>query len=203
MAGRYEFVKQPIEKYLGSLGSSDVSPGGGSAAALCGAMGAALVEMTSRINARREFKKSGRISAQARKNIARAEALKKKFGMLMRLDTEAFLRLAAIPKDKRSSAVYARALRHAAMVPIEISRLAVRVLEIGVSEVPRTSAWLASDLAEAGILLETAFFAGRLNAEINFKYIKDKKFVSAAVQELKVYEKKARRLGKALGGALR
>jgi len=48
---------------------------------------------------------------------------------------------------------------------------------------------LVSDVGCGTLFLESAFLAGRMNVEINLKYIKDKKFVDALVKQLDGMEK--------------
>ena len=195
-SGNHNFIRQPLGGFLKNLGSDSVSPGGGGAAALTGALGTALVEMVTRINQKRKP------SADFRKKIARLEKARARFGELMRLDTEAFLNLTKFPKEKRQSARYQNALKRAAGVPFEICALAVEALEIGQSEVDRTSRWLASDLVESGILLEASFRSGRLNAEINLRSIENRLFLRKTKSRLNLLEKKAATLNKNLSQVL-
>ena len=183
--GKHDFVKQSIGSFLRELGSDSASPGGGAAAALSGALGVSLIEMVSRINVKRAP------SAHFRKNISRLEKNRTRFGELMRLDAEAFLKLCKFSKEERRGSRYQSVLRRAAGVPMEICELAVESLAIGQFEINRTSRWLASDLAEAGILLRASFNSGRLNVEINLRSIQDKIFLRKTNSRLDRLEKEA------------
>ena len=161
-----------MKKFLEALGSQAVSPGGGSAAALTLALGIALAEMTARINQKRlgpTPASKARIAYFAR---ARKGALR-----LMRLDERAFLSVSKQFKKDREGGAYQKCLKEAARVPFEMCGVAANVLAKAAEEKPRTGKWLASDLAEAGILLEAAFAAARLNVEINLKSIRDAGYV--------------------------
>ena len=175
-----------------ALGSDSVSPGGGAAASLTGAAGTALVEMVSRINEKRWLKKhpSQKASRCFKKNISLLERNRVRFIELIKLDTLAFLRLSCFSKKDGQKAAYQNALKRAAGAPLEMCRLAVSSLEAGGCEASRTSRWLASDLLEAGILLEASLCSSRLNVEINLVSIKDKRTLKKVKRELTSLAKK-------------
>lgn len=202
---KHDFANQKIRPFLKELGSSNVSPGGGAAAALTGSLGAALLEMTARINAERERKKLNQrsVSADASLRIAKFFKIKSNLAQVMQKDTRAFLALSAFPKEKRSGIAYGRALKKAAAAPLEICALSHAALKLGAVEVPRTGAWLASDLAEAGLLLEAAFHAGKLNVDINLKYIKDEPYTAAIRAEMAAMAEEVSVLSVSLAGALK
>jgi hypothetical protein len=58
MPKKYDFRNTKLSKFLDALASDAPTPGGGAGAALSGATGAALGEMTARINAKRAKKKT-------------------------------------------------------------------------------------------------------------------------------------------------
>jgi methenyltetrahydrofolate cyclohydrolase len=196
MPNRFDFSKDTIKAFLENLGSISSTPGGGAAAALTAATGAALIEMTSRINAKRALKKEALVSTEAKKIIAQSSAMKTRFVQLMTLDAQAFAKLSIYFRADKSSVAYQKALKKCAGVPLEICELAVKGLGLAVSEKKRTNQWLASDLAEAAILLETAVKIGRLNVEINLHELADKTFVNKTRKHLDELEKKASALKK-------
>ena len=71
-----------------------------------------------------------------------------------------------------------------------MANCATQAMWIGESEIERTSQWLASDLAEAGILLEASFHSARLNVEINMRSMQDTAFLSKVKAALSALEKK-------------
>ena len=202
---KYDLAGKKINVFLDELGSSSVSPGGGAAAALTGALGASLLEMTARINSVREKKKLNKtgISKEASSRIRKFASIKKELSGIVRKDTEAFLALSAFPKEKRSGPGYDKALVRAAAAPLTICRLAAEALELGRAEVSRTGAWLASDLAEAGLLLEAAFYSGKLNVEINLKYIQDPETAASMRADVASMEAEVAGNAKELAGALK
>jgi len=119
---------------------------------------------------------------------------RQKFAKLMTQDAEAFGKLKKQLSQKNSRSDLDRAFKVTAAIPYGISELSVKTLELALKEAPQTSRWLASDLAEAAILLEAACLSGRLNVEINLKSMKNKRFVREEAARLDRLEKKAARL---------
>lgn len=185
------FSKYSIADFLKELGSDSVSPGGGSAAALTGAIGTSLVEMVSRINEKREQKKLSlrRVSSSFRDKITKLIKIRTRLGNLMKQDTDAFLKLASFSEDDRNSLAYKQARKTATQVPLETCRLINQATLLAKTEINRTSRWLASDLIEASILLKAAFRSARLNVEINLKSMSDRVFVNKIFKELNGLEK--------------
>ncbi len=196
MTPQPRFETKSIEAFLKYLGSDSATPGGGSAAALTAAVGTALVEMVTRINQKRRPSKE----ASRRINFIRKTRLK--FARLMTRDANAFNQLKKRLLQKESRSDLNRALKRSAEVPYAICEASVTTLESALKEAPRTSRWLASDLAEAAILLEAACLSGRLNVEINLKGMKNKRFIRKKRAQLDFLQKKAALLKKKVAKGL-
>ena len=168
------YENKKIKLFLKELSSDAPVPGGGSAAALTGALGAALLEMAAGINAKREFKKTHKVSPQAKSRIKKLSKIRFTLLKAITEDAQAFQRLSRAFKFEKSSAIYQNALKNGAQVPLNTCQACVDAMEFGVPEIERTSRFLASDVAEAGILLDAAFLSARFNVLINLKEIQDK-----------------------------
>ena len=193
--GGHDFSKRAITDFLEELSSDSASPGGGAAAALTGALGVSLVEMVSRINERREQKKSGKKNPSSGHplKIRSLGKIRQNFLQLMKRDTQAFLALSSFTKDNRTGKSYQQSVKNAASVPLEMAHLACLASSLAESEIGRTSRWLASDLAEAAILLEASFCSARLNVEINLPSIEDRSFLNRVKKELDQLQKENQR----------
>lgn len=174
-----------LEKFLKTLGSESPSPGGGAAAALTGALGSALLEMVCRLNDKRHNERSAKL-----KKISR---FKTDFIKLMSEDERGFQKLSKLMKTKKRGPVLQSALKNCTKAPLAMGKACVEALDLGISEIPRTSRWLSSDLVEAGVLLESAAEAARLNVEINLKSIEDKAFVEKTRKQLSVISTRFKR----------
>lgn len=182
------FETKSIHAFLKILGSDSATPGGGSAAALTAAIGTALAEMVARLNQKRN------VSKEASRRIDLIRQNRQKFAGLMTLDAEAFAKLKKRLSQKNSKSDLDHAFKMTAAVPYGLCELSTKTLALALKEASRTSRWLASDLAEAAILLEAACLSGRLNVEINLKGMKNKRFVKEKRAQLDRLEKKAARL---------
>src|SRR2546421_684103 len=151
------YLERQLQEYLDDLASAKPTPGGGSAAALSGAMGAALVCMVARLTL--DKTEYAAVHTEIEKIVQSAEALRARFQVLMSEDMDAYGRLSAcfkLPKatveekEARTRAIQA-STRDAALVPLEVAERAVelvrscqRIAEIGNKNV-------LSDIAVASI----------------------------------------------------
>ncbi len=202
MAAITDYSKRPMAAFFEELGSAAPAPGGGSAAALTGAAGVALLEMVARLNAERETKKEGKPAAGVLPRIAKLEKIKKSLLGLVTQDAKTFMKSQKDFKEEKTSARYQEALMRNMQIPLEICALCVEAATLGAQERSRTGKWLVSDLSEAGILLLGAFGAGRLNVEINLKSLYDRALVSAAIKKMNAYSNKLKSLDAELSGAM-
>ena len=173
------YLDKQLREYLDDLASARPTPGGGSTAALSGAMGAALVCMVARLTlSNAEYTA---VHAEVEGIVQRAEALRARFQALMSEDMEAYGKLSAcykLPKGTseekaaRTRAIQA-ALVDAALVPlaiaecaVELIRLCERIAEIGNKNV-------LSDIATASTLASSAASAASWMVRVNTQGLKD------------------------------
>ena len=109
-----------LERFLNRLSSERPAPGGGAAAALIGTLGIALLEMTVRINARRD--KNPQKKGLSRKTGWLASAKRSLLGLMVE-DAEAFERISVLYKKKETGASWQDALKKGAVVPYQIAEI--------------------------------------------------------------------------------
>ena len=116
-------VQQPVTTFLDDLASGSATPGGGSAAAIMGAMGAALVSMMCNLTIGK--KNYAEVEGEMQSLLAAAEELRLQLAGMVAEDIGAFDALMAayaMPKDtdeqktKRSAAIQ-EGLKAATVVP--------------------------------------------------------------------------------------
>ena len=185
-----DFLSGSVQQYLEQLASGAPVPGGGSAAALSGAMGAALLSMSANFTVGRE--KYAAFDAAASAVLAEAEAIRPVLQQLMEKDAEAFAQYGAataLPKSTdEEKAVRKNAIRDAtresAKVPMEIARKCRRLLELAGTLAVNCNPNLVSDVAVASHLALAGFHSALINVRVNLKYLDDADFVGAMEAEL-------------------
>jgi len=163
--------------WIDELAGSAPTPGGGSAAALAGALGAALVAMVARLTIGK--KAYAAVDRRAREILAEAETLRAELRWLVDEDAAAYGGVSAaykIPKDDSGRArAIDDALIAACRTPGEVARRAARVLELAleIERIGNTNA--ASDARVGQELAKTAIKGALENIKVNIAAMSDKK----------------------------
>lgn len=184
-----EFAELPIRQFLSDLASSAPTPGGGTAAAVAGAMGAGLAEMVTALTLAREKYAA---SHEAMRPIARAAAgAREELLALAREDAQAYDEVVAarrLAKDTDEQKAHreeriSAANRRATEVPLRTARAAARLLEAMPELAEKGNPNAASDAGAAALLLEAATQAALLNVAINLPGVSDPGFVEETRRE--------------------
>jgi len=183
-------TQDSIEKFLDRLASADATPGGGSAAAIMGAMGAALVSMVCNLSIGKKGYES--VQTDIKKMLEESEVLRHRLTAMVAEDVAAFDSLMAAYKRPKTSdeeklqraAAIQAALRLATEVPLDCARrcaevvgLARRASEVGYHGV-------ISDGGVAALAAHSAARSAALNVHINAPSLKDRTYADTAVGEL-------------------
>ena len=167
----------PARQLIERLATSDPIPGGGSAAAIAGAMGAALVQMVVALTAGRpaDSEHEGVL------NEIRLTALAAQSDLLAlaELDAAAYDAVVSarrLPRDtdrerQARDVQIATATREATMAPLETARHAARVLELTEQLAPIGNPNVISDVGVGALLAATALRGAGLNVRINLPYL--------------------------------
>jgi methenyltetrahydrofolate cyclohydrolase len=189
-------VNLTVTEFADALASGDPAPGGGSAAALAGALGAALAGMVSRLTLGRG--QYAEHEAEMAVVERRADALRQELLTLVDADTLAYTRVMEAyrlprqtPEEKalRTAAVQA-ALKAAAETPLAAAVACVEVLQLAETAVRFGNRNASSDAVVAALLSHAALQGAGRNVQINLQSIKDPAFcadygarVAALLQE--------------------
>ena len=164
-------MEKNVDKFLETLASSAPTPGGGGAAALCGALAIALGNMVGNLTLGK--KKYADVQEDIKALNEKAEALRADFVALIDADAEAFAPLSkayGIPKDDPERAeVMETALLKAVQPPLEIMRKCVKALELIADYAQKGSALAISDAGCAAAITRAACEAAALNVFVNTK----------------------------------
>ncbi len=171
--------EETIGSWLDRLASAAPAPGGGAAAAMNAAVGAALVAMVANLTVGRE--KYAEHEAHVREVRDRADALRVRAVRLADDDAEAFTALMAtyrLPRDSetdkahRTTAIQ-EATRTAARVPLDIAATAAEVIGLAESLPGRSNPSVLSDVGVAAASAMSALESAALNVEINLASLHD------------------------------
>ena len=179
-----------IDAYLERLASADPTPGGGSAATLVGALGAALCAMVARITAGNDRYAS--VHSEALAIVTAADVLRERFAAARPLDEEAYGRVvaaSALPKgtaeEKRArTAALQAALAGAAEAPLAAAGLSAEGIALARRANGLGNTHLASDVECALHFFRAALAAAVANVRINHHFIKDAETVRAQEERL-------------------
>ena len=179
-----------VRDFVTELGSGNATPGGGSVAAFCGALGAALSGMVSKLTVGRErFKQTWQSMEEVKQ---KAEELTGRFLELVQDDTDAYQKVMAAfglsketeeEKASRQAAIE-EAMKQAATVPLETLRAAEKLGGIAREAIQRGNPNAITDAVAAIQLANTTAVVASYNVQINLSRIKDQAFVASCEKEV-------------------
>ncbi|HWP01475.1 MAG TPA: cyclodeaminase/cyclohydrolase family protein [Methylococcus sp.] len=173
---------QSLQQFLDDLASKSATPGGGSVAAIMGAMGAALVSMVANLTVGK--KSYEMVEPEMRAALARAEELRAKATDLIRADIEAFDRVMAAyalsrdteeQKAARGAAIQ-EALKAATEVPLICAALCTEIIALSQAVAEKGNRNVVSDAGVAVMAAYAALKSAALNVYVNAKSLKDESF---------------------------
>ena len=184
---------KPLEQFLAELASANAVPGGGSVAALGGALAAALLAMVCRLTIGKKGYEP--VQSEMLALLERVEPLQTQLRDLMQADIDAYARVMAayqLPKateaDKAARTQAAQAgLQHAAEVPLQVAELCATLLDLAEPIAAMGNRNAASDAGVGAMMAEAGLRGAAFNVSINLGAIKDEAFVArhqARVTEL-------------------
>lgn len=185
-----EIKDTAIEPFLDQLASSAATPGGGSAAAILGGMGAALVSMVCNLTIGK--KKYADVEDDMKEVLAKAEDLRHRMTAMIQDDVQAFdtvMGAYGMPKDTddekaaRSAAIQ-DALKMATEVPIRCCHLAREVIDLSLVASEKGNINVISDAGVGVLSAYAALRSAALNVYINAKMISDTSFVESKLSDL-------------------
>ena len=174
--------EKSIQEFLDELAGKASTPGGGSAAAIMGAMSAALLSMVANFTIGKKNYEA--VEQEMRSLLAAAEGLRIELTGLIQADVEAFDTVMAaygMPRETeaekraRTAAIQA-ALKVAADVPLKCARLCAEVIRLSPAVAEKGNTNVISDAGVAVLAAEAALRSAALNVYVNINAIKDQEF---------------------------
>ena len=161
-----KYKNHTLEEYLNVLSQRTPVPGGGSAAALVGSLGAALISMVANYSIKPNQPQA--IQNKIQTILKKNEAIRLKLLEMVDLDAEAYLRVVEarrgpdISRKKKTAA-----LRQARAIPNKVCRLCYKALALTPFLVVKGNRYLLSDVKVAIEFLLAAYQSAKVNIEIN------------------------------------
>lgn len=176
------YIDKPLRHFMDKLASKSPEPGGGSVAALTGALGAALVSMVANLTLGKEKYKD--VQQDIEVLLKESEKLREQMQDLIQKDTEAYGALSFVykmPKEteeekKARAAKMQEALKHACLVPFEIGQKSVEVARLAKKAAEIGNVGAVSDAGVAVLLARACAESAALNVKININSIKDQEY---------------------------
>jgi formiminotetrahydrofolate cyclodeaminase len=184
-----------IKEFLDELASNSPAPGGGSVAALSGALGTALSSMVCNLTIGKE--KYLNVEIEIKDVLGKSEQLRKRLTELIDEDTEAFndvMKAFKMPKEtneqieKRKQAIQ-EGYKTAASVPLETAKTCEQILDVAIVVAEKGNKNSITDAAVSAIMAKAGVESAILNVKINLGSIKDDKFVKKISNEIDELQK--------------
>jgi formiminotetrahydrofolate cyclodeaminase len=197
MSNASTMTQDSVETFLQRLASSDATPGGGSAAAVMGAMGAALAAMVCNLTVGKPA--YAEVDAPMRAALDRADSLRRTLLQMVAEDVAAFDTLMAaykLPKasdeDKAArSAAIQSGLKGATEAPLACARACADVITLCADVAAQGNVNVISDAGVGVLAAHAALRSAALNVLINAPQIKDRAWAEARLAESAALESKA------------
>jgi len=179
-----------IEKFLTELASAAPTPGGGGAAAISGAMGAALVSMVCNLTISK--KKYVEVEAELKDVLAKSEGLRVVLTGMIGEDVQAFdavMGAYGMPKNTddekaaRAERIQA-ALKTACDVPLACCRACRAVIDLAAITADKGNLNVVSDAGVAVLSAYAGLRSAALNVYVNAKGLEDRDFADERLKEL-------------------
>jgi formiminotetrahydrofolate cyclodeaminase len=179
-----------IATFLDDLASDRPTPGGGGAAAACGAIGAALVSMVANLTVGKKNYEA--VSEDLAAVNAKAEALRAELTGAIEEDAAAFNSVMAaygLPrgtdeeKATRAASIQA-ALKTATQAPLRAVKACFEVVRLAAAAAEKGNLNVISDAGVAVLAANAGLRSAALNVFVNAKAIKDRDFAERQIAEV-------------------
>ncbi|MBI9013946.1 MAG: cyclodeaminase/cyclohydrolase family protein [Clostridiales bacterium] len=187
-------VNKNIVDFVATTASNEPVPGGGSIAALSGALAAALAEMVANLTIGK--KKYVEVESEMKGIVEALEVKRQELVELIDKDASSFdevMKAFKLPKETdeekvtRTNAIQ-EGTKYAASVPLQTAKIAYSIMEYSKVVVEKGNTNAVTDGAVSAMMARTAVLSALMNVKINLGSIKDEKFVADMTEEVKTLE---------------
>ncbi len=164
-------VDKSVKELLDAISSKAPTPGGGSVAALSGAISCSLAAMVCNLTIGK--KKYEGVEEKMKELLEKALTLRKRFEELIDEDSKAF---DEVMKAFKEGGDKQKAFKKAAEVPMETAENALKAIKIASEVAMLGNKNAISDAGSAAYMAYASFKMAAMNVKINLKYIEDEDF---------------------------
>lgn len=173
------FSDLSVNEFLAALATKEPVPGGGSGAALAGALGAALISMVCNLTIGKKGYEA--VDEEMQALLARSEAIRLELPQLLEADTQVYSQVmeayrlprATDEEKERREALLQQRFKEAAEVPYRIAERCAQVVQLALPAAEMGNKWAVSDAGVGALLGEAALRSALLNVDINLASIRD------------------------------
>ncbi|AFQ45839.1 cyclodeaminase/cyclohydrolase family protein [Desulfosporosinus meridiei] len=176
-------IDKRVTEFVEELGSNSPAPGGGSAAALAGSLGAALSLMV--CNFTEGKLKFSSVQEEIVQIKEKGISLKNRLLEYVDLDTDAFnevMKAYKLPKETEAEKAHRsekiqEATIQATLLPLKVAEACVEVLKLSIRVLTIGNPNTACDASVSGVTAYAGFQGAIFNVKINLGSIKDEEFL--------------------------
>ena len=191
-------IDKKVSNFLDELASNSPTPGGGSVAALAGALGASLISMVGNLTVGK--KKYEDVEEDIKRIVSSSEKLRYELSQLIEEDVKVFNNFMStykMPKEtedekKIRAEKIQESLIEAAKVPLRVAYKCLDILSLSKEAAEKGNINVVSDAGVAVLMAEAALDSAILNVKINLRMIKDEKVITelcSSIKEILLKEK--------------
>ena len=201
-------ITKSVQDFITELAADSAAPGGGSAAALAGCLGAALTKMVCNLSL--DEAKFGAVLPEIQAIQTQAADLLAKLTRAVDEDAAAFNEVMAaykLPKATEEEktarlALIQQSMKKAALLPLGVAGDCLEVLKLAGRILPIGNVNAASDAAVSGLMAYAALQGAIYNVKINLGSIKDADFCRDTRQKIAAISDAAKKENAALTAAV-
>ncbi len=180
------YINESLKKYLNDLAARQPTPGGGSAAALSGALGTALLEMVCNFTIGKKIYKD--IEDVISAHLVALKKIRGEFAALIDEDVKIYESILSAFRTKDEKNID-KALKDGYHISLKICKLSKSGIGMALDLASKSNVNLITDVGCGSELLKAGFNSGIFNSEINLKGIKDVSFVEREKLVLRALKK--------------
>jgi glutamate formiminotransferase/formiminotetrahydrofolate cyclodeaminase len=185
-----------LDEFTDELSMDSPAPGGGSVAALCGSLSAALSSMVANLTVGKEGYET--VFLRMKDIAIRAQKIKDELLQAVDADTKAFNKVIAAFRLPRATEEQTRerakaieqANTEATLVPLSVLEKSVELIELAYQAASHGNKNSVSDAGVAGLVARTSGLGAFYNVRINLPNIKDKTFKVRTLEKAEKLRKK-------------